>query len=194
MSAVTPIRKEPMTQTPDGRPTAIRRLLEQLPELTDPGTGTAGTPGSGDRVITMPHDPHCAYLKTSPPRCTCWRRSVVELERLLYELQFHNFAWFRQLTLRYLRAQHITRELTYSHGTWQGLAENEAVIAIPGGWTLTLADARQKHRNAPLRARVKVARWDTDVKPATLNQAVQWLADQWSLNSEPMQPNEKAVA
>ncbi len=60
----------------------ITTMLQHHTELTDPG-GRTGEPGTGDRVKLMPHDHGCHVTDWNPPLCTCSRRSVIELERLL---------------------------------------------------------------------------------------------------------------
>lgn len=182
-----------LADTPNRRKDAIRDLLERLPDLTEPGTGGTGIAGSGERLMLMPHDSRCHITDWNPPLCTCWRRSVVELERLLYRLQFENYPLFRQITLRYLRAERVTKDLRYLSGRWHGLAPNEAVSVVPGGWALALADQRQKRSNRALEARVTVARWSESVDSKRVDEALSWLSREWAASSEPMLPVVKAA-
>jgi hypothetical protein len=188
---VTALAQEPVI--PAGRTTVIRELLERLWDLAEPGGSGEGIPGTGDRVQLMPHDPRCHVLDWNPPLCTCWRRSIVELERLLYRMQFEAPTLFRHLRYRYLQCEHVTKTASYQAGRWHGISVNEQVVSVPGGWALTLADQRHKRSNKPLEARVKVARWRDDTNLTHANNAITWLAAEWALNHEPNLPVVKAA-
>lgn len=172
---------------PPHRVEVLSELLGQLWDLSEPGTGRAGVAGSGDRLPLMPHEPRCGLL-TDMRRCTCVQRCVRELERLLYELQFADYALWQAIRLRYLQCEHVYRDVVYRRGRFHPIGENEQVVGVPGAWTLTLADQRSKHQDKPLDARVKVCRWNPAVDAKHVQAGVLWLAEHWSASFEPYLP------
>lgn len=189
------------------RHTIIEALLEQYAELTDPVRAGNGNGQTG--LLLMPHSKECAVTRTSPPRCTCVLRSMLELERLLAAMRDDRHAhllhlgdgtkvsvralWW-QLNERYLRCNTSIRTLSWKGGKWHGLT-NGTVVAQPGGWQLALATERTKKRKtSTTQARVRVVTWHPDVRTVKVEKAVGWLADNWALDVEPMLPREQIAA
>lgn len=172
------------------RQAAIVTLLERHAELTDPVR--AGTGKGGPGVLVMPHARRCAILTSSPPRCTCWRRDVVEVERLLAlmrnqakqqayhgvsvgTLRHHVLAW-------YVNATRV--------GQWQPIVVRKGrKLSVPTGQDVLRT---RSGRVVPARYHVSWLR-EPDARHDRALLGVLWMAEHWGLGHEPMFATEEAA-
>src|SRR5438105_4424721 len=111
----------------------ITELLERWDDL-QALVSAAGGRGGETRVPLAAHDKGCAVF--SSLRCTCWLRSLAELEAQLRRLRAEDPRAYAHLNARYRHAERVRRQwLRYRGGCWQGVAGNEAVLIpafVPG--------------------------------------------------------------
>jgi hypothetical protein len=189
----------------DHRTDVIVQLLERMHELLDPVRAGNGDGQTG--MLLMPHSPDCAVTRSSPPRCSCALRSLVELERLLRVMRDSGHdplnvlpsgervstrtLWWN-LNERYLRCETALREVTWRSGRWQ--LSHGSVVAQPGGWEQALVAERSRRRQRGIPVRVLVVTWHPGVDEARVAAGVGWLAANWGLPVEPMLPREVLAA
>lgn len=146
----------------------IVQLLERHAELTEPIRAGNGQ-GAGGGVALMPHEPSCVILKSNPPYCSCSRRSVVELERLLVRMRDERRSQWWHVTERYVRCTYVTRDV----------------------------EVKRKGKNGKT-ARVVERQLCVDFHPGVraekVRRGVEWLADNWADRAGPMLPIVKDVA
>jgi hypothetical protein len=104
------------------------RLVQLLHEAHDqPGpepTGSLGGHLNGDAILLTGHDPHCRVYTTL--RCTCWQRSLRELDHALALLKAEAPVHHGHLAARHLNYAVVRRQVWYRHGRYQ-TASNEHV-------------------------------------------------------------------
>lgn len=155
------------------REQVIVELLERYTELADPMQ--SGNGGEGGWGLSMPGT---------------YTASVRELERLLGQMREERRSQWWHVTERYIRAERSKKTLTLKGGRWYGLEPHEAVVGVPGGWTLALATERSKKTRKGDDLQVTIARWNSAVRAHKVTLGVAWIADQWDARriGEPMLP------
>ena len=153
-------------------------LLERWQELTDPVWSPGGVPGGG--VPLMPHEPGCLVLRSRPPRCSCARRSVVEVERLLRRMRED-----RSCPLVVLPSG---EKVSVRALGWHVRARYVDCVRVTRDVSASVRDRRGKRRTVVVRAVVDV--YDRGVRGELVGRGVEWLAASWGLGSEPMLPAE----
>jgi hypothetical protein len=158
-------------------------IAERFGELSDPLAGPSGVRGDGGSVGLSRHEARCLIQRSSPARCSCAYRSVVEFERLVRRLREERHSKWWHLNAYWLAAESRTVFHCPRCGPVPGAGEthrSEHVHASrKSGRPLTVKCKRvvvwRRHRNAD---RVKAL------------QALEWMAGEWGLESEPMLPDE----
>lgn len=142
----------------------IEVLLERWDDLAVPGNGPGGVRGDGQSVGLMPHERGCLVLRSSPPVCTCSRRAVEMLERLIPRLREVDRELWWHLNERFFRCSRVRRLV------WvQRRGRNGKVLRV------------QEHQIVTI--------WRSDVDAELLGAALDWLAESW-LGPEPMLPQD----
>lgn len=153
-----------MTDHPTRRQEILTQLLERYNELTDPMQ--TRRPGDGTHVPLMP--------ETYTP-------SVKELERLLIRLRDERHHLWWHINERYLK-----------------VTETNAYRCPKCGGITHASHHRHRDRRGKLHdypgARIIVHHWNHRTNPTKIRTAIEWLATEWNLKSEPMIPTELMVA
>lgn len=104
----------------------IRALLERWDDLA--GLSSRGTGGgSEERAAIRGHARGCGVF--SSLRCSCWLRSVDELDRCLRTLRASRPDVYRHVEARYGQTVKARRRhVRFRAGHWLGLQANEAVL------------------------------------------------------------------
>lgn len=188
--AATATRTIPRTGVTDlgAREAAIVTLLERHAELTDPGTVRSAA-GTGTHVALMPHAPSCAILRSSPPRCSCWRRDLDELERLLRLMRGDRHSPL----LRLDTGERVSVRACWWHvNAWY----------LTARWTLFEPPLQKGRKKRPVRLQidaqgralpVRRAHREAGAREDVARVGVGWIAAHWSLGHEPMRPVEEAA-
>lgn len=162
------------------RERVIRQLLERWHELTDPvRSGNEGGAGSG--VMVMPHERGCLVLKTAPPRCSCARRDLVELERLLRAMREDRSAPLLVLP-------RSGEKVSVRACGWHVL---ERYVRSSSVTRLVRFQVRNKHGKRVWDEQWRVVEvFDRGVRTPLVDRGIAWLADAWTLGHEPGLPAE----
>jgi hypothetical protein len=149
----------------------IVELLERYAELTDPMQ--AGNGGTTSGLTMMPHAPGCHVRDWNPPTCTCYRRSVVELERLLRQMRDHG-------------GEILTIPIPHSHGQsmrvsvrslWWHL--NARYIASTKVQREIMVRRRGKHGKTALVPEQRIITLKNPSNDTLVASGVTWLAEHW---------------
>lgn len=175
----------PDTRLTSKREQIIAQLLERWTELNDPIR--SGNGGNDNGLRLMPHDATCLLNRKAdsatwtPARCSCSRRAIVEIERLLGSLrdERHHIWW--HVNERYLRA---TQTTAYKCPKCRGVSHAA---------THKHRDKRGKLSTYP-GTRILRITWNERVNPKKVDTGINWLADRWTLATEPMLPDELRIA
>lgn len=158
-------------------------IAERYGELTDPLASGSGVRGTGELAGLSRHEPRCLIQKSSERRCTCAYRSVAEFGRLVGRLREEE------------------RRLWWHLDGWWLSADSRTVWLCPRCGVCHQPEHRhQSRRNAGKVVAVKCKRvlaWRRGVgaRESLAKAAVEWMAREWGLESEPMLPDEfRAVA
>ena len=209
MSATQASRTDTSNARAQTRPLTARAariawLLEQHSELSDPLRSGQGFGAGG--LTLMPHAGSCLVGKSSPPRCTCWRRDVVELERLLALMRKRakqeSVRWWdddakrwRSASLGTLRFHVLAWYVNASRvGQWRPIEVKKGrKLKLPTGQDVLRT---RSGRIVPARHHVTVTR-HRDAREDRARLGVEWMALRWSLGHEPearpMLPGEEAA-
>lgn len=167
------------------RAQTITQLLERWTELNDPVR--TGNGGNDTGLRLMPHDPKCLLNRKAdattwtPAKCTCSRQALAHLEKLLATLQTerHNIWW--HLNERYIRAQQTT---AYQCPKCDGISH------------FATHTHRNKHGKPSTYKGKRILRtsWNQAVNAKKVDTGITWLADRWTLATEPVLPDELRIA
>jgi hypothetical protein len=166
----------------------LGEMLGRWGELQDPGGRSGG--GGGGFVPLMPHAGGCLVYVSSPAVCSCWRRDVVEVERLLGVMRGSGEV-FGGVSVRLLRV-HVVGwfVLAVRVGRWFPAPRVRGRrLGVPSGQEI-LSDGGGVF--VPSVYRVSVWRPGFAVEGLALL-GVEWLAENWGLGHEPCLPLEDSV-
>lgn len=187
----------------ESRVRVLEDFAERFAEFVDPQSGPSGVRGDGGGVGLSRHEPRCLLLERPPevrrdlararlPHCTCDYRSVTEFGRLVSRLRSEE------------------RLLWWHLDGWWLSAEKRTVWHCPRcGICHQPSHDHQSRKNAGKVVQVRCKRvivWSRRVgavdpethKPrmpreSLAKQALEWIAQEWALDSEPMLPHELRV-
>lgn len=149
----------------DGRVRVLVEIAERFQELVDPLSGSAGLRGDGESVGLMP--------RTYTPSVREFERLVLRLREERHSKWWHLNEFWLQAESRTVwwcsKCKRQTHQEVHDHGT------PDRVLNVSGRRQVVWS----RHRNAD-RAKALVA--------------IEWMAVEWSLGSEPMLPDEIRVA
>lgn len=188
VSATVP--KPTGTRAPKNRLQALERLAETYSELTATLNAKGGIAGDGDSVAIGFHEPHCLIARTAPPRCSCCARTVREFERLCRAMRDDRHsalirlesgektsvrALYWHLSEWHLKAQRVlTQPALKPRKNRRGQLQRQPVDDQGKPLPIT-----RVLRNAEARRQLAV-------------KALEWMSDNWTLDTEPMLPQELA--
>lgn len=191
---------------PTHRQRILVEMLERHDELTSPLASSAGIRGTGDRAILMPHAKDCRIHSWRPPTCTCYRRSVNELDRLITTLRDDRHGRLVKWTSNGQSYVASPRKLWWHLNGWYldvQHAIRHAYIRADG--TLLLDRNGVPLTTAPKGIKLQVTvnefgKHTRDTKPVAVTvrrpaaihhvalKAVERIATLWGLDTEPMLP------
>ena len=161
----------------DQRERLIVELLRSL-ELAA-GRSRDGVPGGGDGFPMLPHSDRCLIHVTAPARCSCWLKSVAELQRCLRLMYGIERTLFRAVYERYVNAERRPREVIVRRGR----------PVVPSNWqVLGLLNRTDLNKRGDGTTRVLVESWRPDVLEANWTAGVTWLSA--AFNGAPQLPVE----
>lgn len=109
-------------------PPARHERLVELLHLRAASGGSAGgglgRPLHGDAILLQDHDKDCRIFTRL--RCTCWQRSLTELDRALAQVKLEHPVHHGHLAARHLNHATVRRQVWYRYGRYQ-TALNEHV-------------------------------------------------------------------
>lgn len=172
------------------REKAIVRILERYDELTDPVRAGFGNGGGG--APFMPHARTCSIMTTHPPRCSCWRRDVDEVTRLLGVMRNRaKQEAYRGTSLGRLR-WHVVA--FYVDARWitahERIPTRKGVkLAVPAGQRILRDKTGAWVPSRVVRRPVR----HSDAREQRALDGVAWMAERWALEHEPCVPVEEAA-
>lgn len=132
-----------------------------------------GVKGDSGSVGLLPHAARCKMrtgnTRVERPRCTCWLRSVRELERCLSVMRETRRPLWWHVHERYVQATRKPMLVKVSH--WQPLVDHSHVEVIG------LLNKSDLSKRGDGETRVLVELWRPGVDPLRVRQGVQWLAE-----------------
>lgn len=143
-------------------------LLERYQELVDPLNGPSGVAGDGESVVRMP---------------ITYTASVRELERLLRVMRED-----RSEPLQLVGGRKVSVRALWWHVYHRYIASTTRTVDVE---VLKRGKNGKRHRDIERRA---VPCYDRAVNPVLVAAGVSWMAEAWSLASEPMIPSALLVA
>lgn len=143
-----------------------------------------GVKGDDGSVGLLPHAGNCRMRTgnalVAKPRCTCWLRSVKELERCLSVMRETRRPLWWHVHERYVQAIRKPMNVKVSH--WQPLVDHGHVEVIG------LLNKTDLNKRGDGETRVLVELWRPGVDPLRVTQGVAWLAE--TFNGSPELPVE----
>lgn len=159
------------------RAAVLWEIAERFDSLMDPSNGGSGVRGDGSWMPALRHEPGCVFRSSSPPRCSCSLRSVVEFSRLVSRLRVEERELWRHLDGWWLSA--TTR--TVWHCPRCGIChQKEHVHSKRKGSGLLVVKCK------------RVVAWSRlpGAQKSRALDAVEVLASWWGLEHEPMLPRD----
>jgi hypothetical protein len=161
----------------DGRGAVVTRreaLIVQLLRargFAEPGGGgqPAGYHDAG--VALLPHDERCR-INTSNGRlrCSCWLRSLAELERRLAELRVEERKLWEAVHARFVACERRPRVVYVKRGR---------PLPVAGWEVLGLVDRTQLNTHGTGSCRLLVESWDSRVSEAEWTAGISWLSERF---------------
>lgn len=143
-----------------------------------------GVRGDSGSVGLLPHAGYCRMRTGNAliqrPHCTCWLRSVRELERCLSVMKETKRPHWWHVNERYVQA--IRKPLTVKVSRWQPLVDHTQVEVIG------LLNKTDLNKRGDGETRVLVEMWRPGIDPLRVTEGVTWLAA--TFNGSPELPVE----
>ena len=150
----------------DQRCRLIVELLRSL-ELAS-SRSRDGVRGGGDGFPMLPHSDRCLIHVTAPARCSCWLKSVAELQRCLRLMYRQERRLWRACYERYVAAERRPREVIVRRGR----------PVVPANWQVVgLLNRTDLNKRGDGTTRVLVESWRGDVLESDWDRGVRWLAE-----------------